>query len=210
MGESHTDKWGLRAFVRRMWKKHSSCVSSEQGEHPELLAAMLSLLRQKLEKIDSKAKPELVRRAKLAEMVLPEIIKVGKASEPNIETAAAKHWAFACGHMLGMLAGCAIKAESMDAAIDEIAEVAKRYARETHEGLSERGLLACLEAPAAPIMPAVSQAKQQHKQMIADLEKQAENEIDPAARSALKAMAEQMRKQDDGEAAWGCHKNHKN
>lgn len=196
MKKSLTGLWGLRDFVRSIRLRRS--LPAEAGkkaverEGADLLKEFLALIRERQH--DEEATPDMVAKAKLAAIVLPEVFL------PNgtLDHAAAKKWAFALGDLVGFLAGVSVQQPSMHGAIDEIARVAKILADSTHEMLEEMitragGPLGGRAAPTTPILG------EQQLQMIKDLEEQATAETDPAAKAALRLMAQQMKDGRRGE-----------
>lgn len=137
-----------------------------------------------LKKLREEEGDDVAQRSALAELILPKVLIVGDDGlTKDVNHDAAKEWAFACGHIIGLLAGFSLQEDVLDGAIDEICRAAKRQAKDSHRRLLSSGLIT-----------AEPSHQGQLAAMIEDLEKQAAIETDLASAAALRSMAASMRR----------------
>ena len=192
--------WDLRAFVKSILRKPSKPLGA--SGKAVLLRKMLALLKEEASKASSSDSTK--QRATLAELILPEVMQ---SDRPDNKLA--REWAFSLGQMVGFLAGLTVDDSHMDGAINKVMVEAKRNAKMTAENLKQVGLktsktpAVSTSAKAGVTLPAepTKSPTDQRKAMVHDLETQAMLETDPAAKAALSAMAERMKKELDLEKA---------
>lgn len=188
--------WDLKAFVSNMWPRRSKPVEAGKVSQPLLKEIMRAL--QNLEN-QGVMTQEMRYRAQLMALIFPKVLQSNKDSNRLVmNNDALQDWAFACGGMIGLLAGVNIQEHAMDGAIEEVMLSAKHMAIKTHNAV-EKHFTAKAGAPTAD--GAAVSSLTQHQQMITDLQRQVELETDPAAKAALRAMAESLRKGEKKENA---------
>lgn len=210
MKESHIATSGPKGFAtcRSIWRKLTGSAPRGGAAKQEVLAALLTTLRKKRE-ADGTTPEGVITKAKLAEFILPQVVVDSKDgdADPNvrfmeIDHKQAKLWAFACGEMIGMLAGLSIQKSVMAEAIDQVAEGAKDAANQIHEGLMKLSNLNGRPLKEdKPEPQKASDVNTTRKKMIEDLESQVMLEADPAAKAALQSMADRMKKEAELEDA---------
>lgn len=188
MPKSPIDMSALKAFASRILKRHSK--QSDQADvkptPQETIDKVMGLLGE-LKKVSS---PETAAKIKLAELILPGVVKKDK----SFDVTQAKLWAFACGEMVGMLAGTILSEDKVDGAIEEVMKLAKVAARDI-SGLGGLGLTGKKKAAAkvtTPSTPPIS-ARATKMSFIGDLESQMASESNLEVKMALKEMADRLR-----------------
>ena len=140
-------------------------------------------------------KSDMAKRAKLAGIILPEVIPHHDGGTMEPDAKASKEWAFACGQMVGVIAGLTLKSESIEGALNEVFKQAKHIATSIDNMTSEQPAIRKPKSKAPSVSGSNgSNNHEQQRRMIEDLESQAMLETDPAAKAALNAHAERMRK----------------
>lgn len=201
--------------IKRIRQRLSRLVSGEPSTQDKLKSILSKVVEESQKTSKSKLnKDEVLATAKLAEMVMPAVLK-----GDNIDADACRDWAFACGKVMGLLAGMALDPDKQRRAILQIAETAIATAGQLNKkidglGIGEPRSVATPKEPnaSAPnttsgsLTPAsttggsklTKQDKallEQKRKMAEDLESQAMLEKDDAAKAALKLMAERLRKE---------------
>lgn len=190
-------------FVQRIKKKllrqqqegvgeGSAALNPDTQLNPakKIMDVILKLAKEQAEKGDD---PGAVARAELAALILPNVCLVGGTTINHEE---AKKWAFACGEMVGLLAGLSLQEGAINGAIAEVAIKAQSRAKDIRKNILDTGMVET-PTPGAPVIGGTSPADtaNQQRHMIADLRRQAETETDLATKAALKAMADSMEKE---------------
>lgn len=134
-------------------------------------------------------------RADLIELIFPQIVDISCANvvvKKNV-----KDWAFACGQMVGMLAGLGLRKDAIDSGIEEVMRIAKQYAHTVDAFAQSNGPLKKIVEPSAD--PQERSDLSVKLSAIKDIEQQAANEADPAVKAALMAMAHNMKRELKGD-----------
>jgi len=142
--------------------------------------------------------PSMRHQVQLADIILAGIVPDDSSADNHIDYQTTKAYAIACSKMIGLLAGLSLQENIVDAAIDEVLEIAKENAHTTIKILKMAGFerVPLNEGPKKPSnsQPADAQ-KEQVIAMAVDLENQAKNEKNPATAAALRIMAANMRRE---------------
>lgn len=205
MGERHTDMSDKKDSAKSM-RERLSQLFAKRAPRGRIDNAFLKKAMKELKDAGNEGDdPQLAARVAVAEVVIPAVILDGGL----INHEAVKVWAFALGQMIGYLAGISIQEDSMNGAIDEVASEAKVIAKVIHasveqlqKGRSIEDVVKSVREMRHHKSDSSAPAKQeQGASMAEDLERQAEGELDPAAKAAMKAMAAQIRRGKKVEAA---------
>lgn len=185
----------LKDFVRGIRQRHSQRAGQVKIEAPAGMP--LGLLDQLFQKMQGQLHLEDEKaRLELAQLILPKVLD----SDSNGHICGVKHdllkeYAFALGHMVGLLAGLSLKEHALDGAVESVMSEAKANAHRTHEVLVRAGITKPDSGPEHRQPQTQAQNVTQQLSMIADLERQAEGESDAATKAALRAMADGMRRE---------------
>lgn len=180
----------LKAFANRILRKHSKqsdqdAAKSSPVEDP--IATLLSAMG----KMKGSVTPETSAVIELTKVILPAIVKKDGDGR-KFDEKVAKQFAFACGEMIGMIAGSILAPSKIDGAITEVMNKA-RIAAKAVAGAEDPDLAKFTKAEKSFGGKSDLSPRATKMTFIADLERQAETEAEPAARAALKLMADQLR-----------------
>jgi hypothetical protein len=221
MGQ-HTDKSGLGGIVQNIKQKLSqpADAAAEVAPQPEPvvvevdshLQQMLTTLRQELEKTRTKSGDSgkdvraslgnALIRAKLLEMILPEVLNGEKIESGQgfvVNKLRSKEWAYSLGDAIGLLAGLLLPKDKIPGAIAEIAKEAIAAGEAADAAIGALGIITkkpTAPADGTPSGPSAEAIKREEREKTAQsLEDQASLETEPAARAALEQMAKRIRKE---------------
>lgn len=135
-------------------------------------------------------------RAAMMEFILPRLLTFkedvpGHDGVMAIQVNNPKAWAYACAQMLGLCAGLGLEESAIDDGLAEVLGVAKLFADMTVVAVTKSRLK--VEGKAEVAAPSIADAVAE-TQMVTDLQKQADDETDPAMKAALLAMMANLKK----------------
>ena len=187
MERKHIAMYGLKDFVKTILGKRLMPAASPADETTNPVRQLIAKTREELEKQGIKG-GDIAQRASLAELIVPDVLKPEGPDKKLV-----KQWAFSLGHMLGLLVAMSIPEDEIDLALNEVTKEAKRVAKQATQFLAQLASRGLQKRPARK--KATDAYSEYRTQMIVDLESQAMIESDPAAKAALQAHANRLKKE---------------
>ena len=189
----------LKDFVTSILRKRSKPV--EEGRD-ERLAKTLQLVKEQIMQAPGSSRIKIAR-AEIAEIVLPKVVHyVSKEGHTVTDFEKAQDYALAMAHVIGLIAALTLQEDVLDGAIEECFDYAKKGAHFVRGELKKRGKFTKPDgSPDGPTSNSsnTDSGRTQRMSMIQDLELQATKETDLVYAATLRAMAERMRKELNGE-----------
>ena len=167
---------------------------AREGVNP-LLQPLMKVLKTRVKDKTHVGGQEL-QRSQLVELILPSVFTNHTSLIPD--KTATKEWAFSLGQTIGLLAGLAISKDRINGAIDEIMREAKRTAEHVDSAAVELGLSAKTQGNSTSTTDtgvAERVQKKERERTIQNLLDEAELTTEPAAKAALEAMANRLKKE---------------